>query len=195
MRLTIILPTRVAGQKGRSGVVVAAAFGFTVFAVTRVLAVHDRAILPNAAATEGTSPSETGFDGQALDDSAAVAATVDRFHKAIAAGDSALALSLVAPDVVVLESGGMETRDEFRSRHLAADIAFAQAVKVERGPMRVVVRGDVAWVTSTSTTMGEYRGRQVNSSGAELMVLSRTPQGWRITAIHWSSRTRRPPGG
>jgi ketosteroid isomerase-like protein len=57
------------------------------------------------------------------------------------------------------------------------------------------VRGDAAWVSSTSTTTGEYRGRQVNSSGAELMVLARTPQGWRIAAIHWSSRTRRPAGG
>jgi ketosteroid isomerase-like protein len=132
---------------------------------------------------------------QAAGDSAAVAATVDRFHAAVVAGDSALALSLLAADAVVLESGGIETRDEFRSHHLAADIAFAQAVKSERGPMRVVVRGDAAWVTSVSTTTGEYRGRQVNSSGAELMVLSRTPQGWRIAAIHWSSRTRRPASG
>ena len=132
---------------------------------------------------------------QGTADSAAVAATVDRFHKAVAAGDSALALSLLTSDVVVLESGGMETRDEFRARHLAADIAFAQAVKSERGQVRVTVRGDVAWAASTSTSAGEYRGRQVNSSGAELMVLSRTPQGWRINAIHWSSRARRPAGG
>lgn len=131
---------------------------------------------------------------QQPNDSAAVAATVERFHAAVVAGDSALALSLLTPDAVVLESGGSETREEFRARHLPADIAYAQAVKSERGPMRVVVRGDAAWVTSTSSASGEFRGRQVNSSGAELMVLSRTPQGWRIAAIHWSSRTRRPPG-
>jgi ketosteroid isomerase-like protein len=52
------------------------------------------------------------------------------------------------------------------------------------------VRGDVAWVVGTSTTRGEYRGRPVDSAGAELMVLTRTPQGWRIAAIHWSSRRR-----
>ena len=132
---------------------------------------------------------------QAPNDSVAAAETVDRFHKAIIAGDSTLALSLLAPDAVVLESGGIETREEFRSRHLPADIAFAQAVKSERSPMRVVVRGDAAWVTSTSTTTGEFRGRQVNSSGVELIVLSRSPQGWRIAAIHWSSRARRPAGG
>jgi ketosteroid isomerase-like protein len=131
---------------------------------------------------------------QASADSAAVAATVDRFHAAVVAGDSTLALSLLTNDVTVMESGGIETREEFRSHHLAADIAFAQAVKSERGPKRVMVRGDAAWVTSASTTTGDYRGRQVNSTGAELMVLTRTPQGWRIAAIHWSSRTRRPPG-
>jgi hypothetical protein len=31
----------------------------------------------------------------------------------------------------------------------------------------------------------------VNSTGAELMVLRRDGDGWRIVAIHWSSRTRR----
>ena len=132
---------------------------------------------------------------QGRGDSAAVAATVERFHAAVVAGDSTLALSLLAADAVVLESGGMETREEFRAHHLPADIAFAQAVKSERGPMRVFVRGDVAWVSSTSTTTGDYRGRPVNSAGAELVVLARVGQEWKISAIHWSSRTRRAPGG
>jgi ketosteroid isomerase-like protein len=103
-------------------------------------------------------------------------------------------LSLLESDAVVLESGGIETREEYRSHHLPADIAFAQAVSSERGSMRIFVRGDVAWASSTSTTTGEYRGRQVNSAGAELVVLARVGQEWKISAIHWSSRTRRAPG-
>ena len=87
--------------------------------------------------------------------------------------------------------GGIDVVVNLGIRSYAPEV---QAV-LSRGPMRVVVRGDAAWVSSTSSTTGEYRGRQVDSSGAELMVLSRTPQGWRIAAIHWSSRTRRPPGG
>jgi ketosteroid isomerase-like protein len=132
---------------------------------------------------------------QSRGDSAAVVATVERFHAAVVAGDSTLALSLLASDALVLESGGIETREEFRAHHLPADIAFAQAVKTERGPMHVFVRGDVAWVSSTSTTTGEYRGRQVNSAGAELVVLARVGREWKISAIHWSSRARRAPGG
>ena len=131
---------------------------------------------------------------QGQSDSAAVAAAVHKFHDTLATGDSTGALALLANDVVILESGGVETREEYRSHHLPGDMAFARAVKSERAGLRVAVRGDVGWVTGTSTTAGEYRGRQVNSAGAELVVLTRTPQGWRISAVHWSSRTRRAAG-
>ncbi len=124
-------------------------------------------------------------------DSAAVVAVVDRFHRALATGDSVAALNLLTSDATILESGGIETKAEYRSHHLPGDIAFARAVSRERGAIRATVRGDVAWATSTSTGRGEYRGRAVNSAGAELMVLTRTPDGWRISAVHWSSRTLR----
>ena len=125
-------------------------------------------------------------------DSSAVLAVVQRFHAALAAGDSAAALSYLDTDVIVLESGGAETREEYRSHHLPADIAFARAVPANRGPARVRVEGDAAWVSSTSVMQGEFNGRAVNSAGAELMVLRRTESGWKISAIHWSSRARRP---
>jgi ketosteroid isomerase-like protein len=124
-------------------------------------------------------------------DSAAVAGTIARFHDALANGDSATALSLLSDDVVILESGGRESQTQYRDGHLRSDMAFARAVKAERSAPAVRVSGDVAWASSTSTTQGEYNGRTINSSGAELMVLVRTSGGWRITAIHWSSRQRR----
>lgn len=127
----------------------------------------------------------------AAHDSAAVAETVDRYHRALAEGDSTTALSLLAEHAIILESGGTETRAEYRSHHLASDIAFARAVPRERGPIHVSVRGDVAWATSTSVSRGIFRDREIDSSGAELMVLVRTAEGWRIAAIHWSSRNRR----
>ena len=129
--------------------------------------------------------------GRALTDSSDVAAVVVRHHTALASGDSAAALALLTDDAVILESGGIETRAEYRSHHLQADVAFAQAVKTERSPIRVVVRGDVAWASSTSVAQGEFRGRAINSVGAELMVLVRDSGGWKISAIHWSSRNRR----
>lgn len=124
-------------------------------------------------------------------DSAAVAAVVQDFHQSLAAGDSARIAGLLAPDATILESGGVETRAEYLGHHLPADIAFARAVPGGRDPVRVRVAGDAAWTTSTSTTKGTFRGRKVDSSGAELMVLTRSPAGWRIAAIHWSSRARK----
>ena len=127
---------------------------------------------------------------QGPSDSMAVAGVVDRYHHALAAGDSAAALALLSPNATILESGGVESLPEYRSHHLPADIAFARAVKGTRSPVRVTVRGDVAWTSATSTTRGKYRGKTVNSTGAESMVLIRSDDGWTISAIHWSSRDR-----
>ena len=123
-------------------------------------------------------------------DSADVAATVSAYHLALGQGDTLRAVALLAPDAVILESGGVESLAEYRSHHLGADSEFARAVREERSPIRVVVRGDAAWASSTSSAKGTFRGRAIDSMGAELMVLVRTPDGWRIAAIHWSSRRR-----
>ena len=126
-------------------------------------------------------------------DSIAVVSAITQFHAALAASDSAAALRILAPDAIILESGGSETVTQYRAHHLPADIAFARAVPSSSTVVRVQIDGDVAWVASTSTTRGEFRGRSINSTGAELATLRRTSGGWRITAIHWSSRNRSAP--
>ena len=125
-------------------------------------------------------------------DSATVVATIERFHGALGAGDSLAALSLLAEDAVVVESGGIQSRSEYRSHHLAADIGFARAITRELGRVSVVVSGDVAWASSTSTARGTLRDREINSTSAELAVLSRRGDSWVIRAIHWSSRRSNP---
>lgn len=137
------------------------------------------------------SAAQAQHEAHQASDSAAVAAVVAKYHEALGAGDSTAALALLADDAIILETGGVETRAEYRSHHLPGDISFAKAIKSQRGAVRVRVVGDAAWATSTSTTQGEMNGRTINSAGAELMVLVRTPQGWKISAIHWSSRQRR----
>jgi ketosteroid isomerase-like protein len=127
---------------------------------------------------------------QSKTDGAAAEAAVQRFHDALQNGDSGAALDVLADDAIVLESGGRETKREYRRHHLQQDVAFARAVPSQRGHRTVTVQGDVAWVMSTGAITGEYRGRKIDEQGAELVVLSRSPQGWRIRAIHWSSRPR-----
>jgi ketosteroid isomerase-like protein len=121
------------------------------------------------------------------DESESVRSTVDAFHEALGRGDGAAAIKLLAPDALILEGGSVETRAEYESHHLAADIEFAKAVPSPRSDVRVQIDGNTAWLTSRSRTEGEFKGRPVNSSGAELIVLTKTPEGWRIRAIHWSS--------
>ena len=140
----------------------------------------------------GPAPA-AALSATAAADSLDVARAVERFHLALADADSAAALSLLADDALILESGGRETRAEYRAHHLAADIAFARAVPRERASVHVKLQGDVAWATSTGTARGEWRGRPVHAATAELMVLTRAGAGWRIRAIHWSSRSVRPP--
>lgn len=136
-----------------------------------------------------------GAAASAGNDSSAVAMVVEQFSAALASGDSAAALALLADDAVILEGGGVESRAEYRSHHLPADIGFSRAISSRRGPLTVRVVGDVAWASRTSTAEGSYRGRAVNSAVAELIVLTRQGGGWIIRAIHWSSRSRRPTGG
>lgn len=133
-------------------------------------------------------------DGQGAEEEAVVA-VVEAFHAALARGDSTAALAQLADDVTILESGGAETLEEYRSGHLRGDMRFAQAVARERGEVSVTVLGDAAWAHSTSVTTGRMGDREIDAQGAELVVLTRTDGRWRIRAIHWSSRPRGPAGG
>lgn len=121
-------------------------------------------------------------------DADSAAATVRSYHAALEAGDARAVLRLLAPDAVILEDGDLETREQYRGHHLQADIRFSRAVPTRRSAVQVTLSGDVAWARSTSVTQGTYQKRAVDSSGAELMVLSRTAAGWVVRAIHWSSR-------
>lgn len=162
---------------------------------SRILASAAAIVLSGTVAIAGRTPTaHAGVSAVAnpvirtATDSTDVAATVHAFHAALQAGDSAAAMNLLAPDVVIQESGAVESRSVYAGHHLPGDMRFAQALPGVRSAQRVVVAGDVAWSTSASTTKGTYRDRQVNSAGAELMILSRSNGVWRIRAIHWSSR-------
>lgn len=49
--------------------------------------------------------------------------------------------------------------------------------------------GGVVWTTATSRSAGTFRGKPVNAENAELMVLVKDGDGWKIRAIHWSSHS------
>lgn len=114
--------------------------------------------------------------------------SVAAFHKALSSGDRAAVTGLLASDVVIFESGGAElSREEYASHHLSADMEFAKATRQEVVDRRSGEAGDAAWVLTRSRTTGTFRNRKIDLRGTETMLLRKTPQGWRIIHIHWSS--------
>lgn len=137
-----------------------------------------------AAAAGGELPKQSS-------DAQEVAALIERFHAALASGDAKAAMNLLATDAVILESGFAESRADYEREHLPEDIKFAQQVHTARSEIHVEINADTAWLTSHSKSEGTFEGKAVDSSGVELAVLTRTPDGWRIRAIHWSSHKSR----
>ena len=121
------------------------------------------------------------------------AGTASAFAAALAKGDTATALSLLAENVVIYESGGQESsRQEYAASHLPLDIAFLAGMKIEVLERKQGGNGDVAWVITRSRLTGSYKGKAVDSYSTETLVLQRSPQGWRIVHVHWSSQPVEP---
>lgn len=115
--------------------------------------------------------------------------TIAAFHAALAAGDKAKALSLLAPEVVIYESGHVErSRDEYASMHLAGDIDFARSStrKVLKETERI--DGNIAVVSEETETTGMAMGMPVRLLGTGTAVLEKRGDAWSIVHVHWSSR-------
>jgi ketosteroid isomerase-like protein len=119
-----------------------------------------------------------------------VTGVIESFYGAMKRGDAAAAMALIAPDAVFVESGKLETRDEYEKNHLPADIGFEKQVSGKRSPVKVTVKGDTAWLIATTEYAGTFDGQDVDFVSAQLAVLSLESGAWRIRSIHWSSRRR-----
>ena len=123
-------------------------------------------------------------------DDADVAAAVKAFQTAMDTGDPAGVMQYIHDDALMIEGGNIETRMQYEAAHLPADIAFSKEVTAKRMPIRLTVRGDTAWVLTSTDFTGTFEGRPIDFLGLESMTLSREPAGWRIRLIHWSSQNR-----
>jgi ketosteroid isomerase-like protein len=119
-----------------------------------------------------------------------VVAVLEAFYGAMKSGDTAAAMQQIAPDAVFVETGKLETRAEYESSHLPADIEFEKQVTGKRAPFQVTFQGDTAWAITTTDFEGEFNGRPVSFISAQLAVLTRTDGRWQIRSIHWSSRPK-----
>jgi len=120
-------------------------------------------------------------EGEAVD-------VVDAFHAALRAGDRAKALSFLADDALIFESGHAEqSKAEYEASHVDADMEFEAAVTSTVTQRRRIESDGFAFVASEGHTAGKFRGRDVNNMSTETMVLRDFGEGWKIVHIHWSS--------
>ena len=119
---------------------------------------------------------------------ALIKGVVQYYHKALEDKDKETALKLLSDDVLIQEGGYLQTAEEYKSHHLMSDMEFSAAVSGKREVIEAVAEGNIGWVVSSSSMVGEFRGREINSIGAELMILKKENGSWKIRAIHWSSR-------
>ena len=121
-------------------------------------------------------------------DVALIKTVVQYYHKALEDNDKETALKLLSDDVLIQEGGRLETAEEYESHHLMSDMEFSSAVSGKREVIEAVAEGNIGWVVSSSSMVGEFRGKEIDSIGAELMILKKEDGSWKIRAIHWSSR-------
>ena len=118
------------------------------------------------------------------------AGVVTAFHAALKSGDAAGAMKLIADDAIFLESGAIETREEYAKNHLPEDIKFEKTVNSTWRTYRSTRAGDTAWVVSTADMVGTFEDKPMNLVVVELTVLTRESGTWKIRTMEWSSRRR-----
>jgi ketosteroid isomerase-like protein len=121
-------------------------------------------------------------------DEDAIRAVVEGFHAALSVGDSTGALAYLHHDLIVYEAGHAETLEEYRSGHLASDIAFSRSVVFETERDTVVPGREMSLYLREYSMKGSYRDNEIDARGVESIVLAPTEEGWKIRHIHWSSR-------
>jgi ketosteroid isomerase-like protein len=103
-------------------------------------------------------------------------------------GDSKAAMAMIAPDAMFVESGRLETRQQYEESHLPSDIDFEKQITGRRSSWQITINGDTAWGIASTTYKGPVDGADVSFVSTQLAVVTRGEDGkWLIRSIHWSS--------
>ncbi len=112
-----------------------------------------------------------------------------RMSHALSEGDSAVLQDLLAEDVLIFESGGLEDGfADYASHHMPADMAFLRRIQRKPLSQKIFELGDHALVTSRVRLSGEFKDKPVDLLSTETLLLKLTDDGeWKVQHIHWSS--------
>ncbi len=153
---------------------------------------HDQSSDPSKETGENTHDHPDGDshgDNKASVPDSESAAAVNAFRTALSSGDKKTVMTLLAPDVLIFESGGAErSRDEYESHHMPADMAFLQEMSTTVTQQRDYQSEDFALIVTESRTRGMYQDQKIDLAGTETIMLEKRGDEWKIVHIHWSSR-------
>lgn len=111
-------------------------------------------------------------------------------HAALSSGDAAAVERLLAPDVLIMEGGNVErSRKEYAAHHLQSDVKFMKQVSYKLDRQTSDTGAALAWVASEARMSGAPAGKAIDLISTETLVMKKTPSGWQIVHIHWSSRS------
>ena len=115
--------------------------------------------------------------------------TVDAFHAALRAKNTAGALSLLDRGLVVFEFGAVDpTVEAYAFQHLPFDMDVAAATQWKLEMRRVGGEGNERWVLSTYRVTGKQRdGTAIDLTTLETVILRRAGDLFRIVHFHWST--------
>ncbi|GGE39115.1 hypothetical protein GCM10011367_11930 [Marinicauda pacifica] len=115
-------------------------------------------------------------------------ATALAFHSALASQDEAQVRSLLAEDVLILESGSAErSLEQYASHHMMSDMAFLSSVSRETLSQTAEIFGDMAWVATETVLRGRFNEREIAVKSQESLVMRREGESWIIEHVHWSN--------
>lgn len=112
---------------------------------------------------------------------------VQQFHQALQQGNRDAVLAQLAPAVQIFEGGGVErSRDEYQAHHLDADINYLKQINSKLLEQQIEIVGDIAYAVSRSQQKGEIKGKKIDRTGVESLVLRKQNGQWQIVLVHWS---------
>ena len=146
------------------------------------------ALLAGPAFAQSTQPA-TAQAGQSAAQNEATK-VVDEFMAALSNNQLEAARQAMTPNAVVIANGlVLGTRDGYIDGAAEADAVAMKSVRSRELMHRdSQVGAQVGWVVSEKRMVGEAAGQMRAMVLTETFLLAKTPSGWKISGIHWSSR-------
>lgn len=136
------------------------------------------------AKTPTEAMSMEGMTSRASPDAEAAAIA---FHAALKNGDRTAVMELLAPEAHIREDATVQSRAEYASAHLAADMSFLRRAQVKTLSMVSRSLGDSAMVGSESESVVVVDGKTMRLRGREMLDLKKVGTEWKIVNIQWMS--------